>query len=87
MTDPNLRRLLSIASKKYEMPKHYVLLKRQLFVETNSVGNIRGDILKTFTVVNQELQESFFRDLGLNVIWFDEYSEIPKILDSIREVQ
>lgn len=87
MTDPNLRRLLSIASKKYEMPKHYVLLKRQLFIETNSDGNTRKDILKTFTVVNQDLQESFFRELGLNVIWFDEYSEIPKILDSIREAQ
>ncbi|MBN1071331.1 hypothetical protein DVV81_09150 [Clostridium botulinum] len=86
MTDPNLRRLLSIATRKFEEPKHFVIMKRQSFLELSKETNIRKDTLENFTVVNQELQESFFKAIGVNIIWVDEYDEIPQLLDSIVNV-
>lgn len=84
MTDPNLRRLLSIATRKYETPKHFVFMKRQSFNDLDNRSKVTGEALETFTIVNQELQESFFKELGLYVIWVDKYDEIPEILDLIR---
>ena len=80
MTDPNLRRLLDIAAQKTidEKCKHFAILKR--FKIESEEENVRK-----FEQVNDELQESFYRDLGVNVIWVDEYSEIPKIISKIKD--
>lgn len=86
MTDPNLRRLLSIATRKFEEPKHFVIMKRQSFLELSTETGIRKDILENFTVVNQELQENFFKSIGVNVIWVEDYDEIPQLLNSIANI-
>lgn len=81
LTDPNLRRLLDIIAKRNNLSKHFVLLKREL-----PFGDkIRKDVGEAILSAHYSLQEKSFNDLGLNVIWYQEYEEIPKILNSIKE--
>ena len=40
--------------------------------------------IKSFERVNESLQESFFKELGINVLWIDEFSEIPILLKQIK---
>lgn len=86
LTDPNLRRLLDIASRKQEndISKHFAILKRDLYHKIND-PLIDIENIKKFDLVNQNLQEEYYKELGLNVIWVDNYNEIPDILDKIRE--
>lgn len=83
MTDPNMRRLLEIASKKKteddSVCKHYAIMRR--FHIQNSE---KDSALKSFEHVNESLQESFFQELGINIIWVNDYSEIPSILKQIK---
>ena len=40
--------------------------------------------LSSFERVNESLQESFFKELGVNVLCIDEFSEIPILLKQIK---
>lgn len=87
LTDPNLRRLLDIASRKQESdaPKHYAILKRELYHnKKHTTPHINFDNIQKFDTVNQKLQEEYFKELGLNILWVDDYNQIPSILDKIR---
>lgn len=83
MTDPNMRRLLEIAAQKRmsdgETCKHYAIMRRFAIENSNEDKSI-----KSFERVNEALQESFFKELGINIIWCDEYNEIPNILKNIK---
>ena len=83
MTDPNMRRLLEIAAQKKtdneSICKHYAIMRR--FSLKDSTEN---NTIKSFEGVNESLQESFYQELGINIIWVDEYSEIPEILRQIK---
>lgn len=87
LTDPNLRRLLSISSRKNKVKKHYAIMKKYDFTVHSSNEQIRGDIIKSFSAVNNDLQEEFFEQLGINIIWVEDYNEIPNIIESIRCLQ
>jgi len=78
LTDPNLRRLLAIAARKLTEPKHYAILKRQNVVSTGKAASV-------FVNVDQKLQEESFRELGLKIIWVDDYDEIPGMLISLSK--
>lgn len=84
MTDPNMRRLLEIAAQKRidikDTCRHYALMQRFSINSSN-----KSDSIKSFENVNEALQESLYEELGINVIWFDYYSEIPDILKKIKE--
>lgn len=70
MTDPSLRRLLDIAYKNGEKnSRHYVFLKR--YSDFNTV---------TKDYKNLAIQQTIYRDLGINVIWFDKFEDLPKLL-------
>ena len=83
MTDPNMRRLLEIAAQKRTENdsdcQHYAIMRRFRIKES-----VEADSIKSFERVNETLQESFFKELGVNVKWIDEYSEIPAILKQIK---
>lgn len=83
MTDPNLRRLLEIVAQKNidedGYARHYVIMKR-FSVEDNE----KAEAIKSFEKVNKSLQEIFYKELGLNVIWIDEFSEITEIIRKIK---
>ncbi len=77
LTDPNLRRLLDVAWRKRpdKTPSHYILKKIPRLS--------KGDGLDT---VSKLLEEQDANALGLNVIWVDDFPEIPAILDEISTV-
>lgn len=68
LSDPNLRRLLDISSRRNGRRQHYIVVKR-------------------FTSNTDDLITLLFdmdaSSLGLNVIWCDDYDEIPDILNQI----
>lgn len=80
LTDPNLRRLLDVASRNDEKPRHYAFLPR------NSFGVMEGtnkEILSLYQSIDDKIRESYYSQLGLNIIWIDDYNEIPIILKSL----
>lgn len=82
MTDPNMRRLLEIATQKVydsDLCQHYVIMRR---FKINDSG--KSESIKRFENVNESLQENFFKSLGVNVIWVNDYDEIPNLLKQIK---
>ena len=83
MSDPNLRRLLDISMKNRTsgndnnnpLPQHYVFLRRQ-YLKKTCPGCHKN-------VSNEEVQERIMNRLGLNVIWYDNFEELPMIIKSL----
>jgi len=78
--DPNLRRLFSIHSEKSSTCKHYILLERQF----NSSISEKSPKFLEFSKLHHKIQEDTFKEIGLNVIWYEKHSEIPNILEELR---
>ncbi len=57
----------------------YSIMRRFEIKESKGV-----DSIKSFERVNETLQESFFKELGINVIWIDKFDEIPNLLKQIK---
>ena len=75
MTDPNLRRLLDFSRNIGDKSLvHYVFLQKKKFSETSTENEDER---------NDEIKERIMNDFGLNVIWFKDFSELPKILEKI----
>lgn len=73
MNDPNLRRILEISHHEAEdQTRHYVFLARQTNFETENKD-------KCFQYVQTEI----FKNLGLNIIWYDKYEELPNLLSQL----
>lgn len=74
LTDPNMRRLLDVAWRKNPDKKmsHYIVKRLPKFSE--------GDVLDE---VSKLLEEQDANMLGLNVIWLNEYDELPEIINEI----
>jgi len=94
LTDPNLRRLLEIASRNNDRVKHFAFLKRiktEEFINKQSsskskpkkvIKNDAGAIefLSRHHILNEELM----KELGVTIIWFEEYADIPRLLETLR---
>ncbi len=88
MTDPNVRRLLEIAKQKQpeqDVCKHYIILQRDSFNNIPKKEDINKENIKKFAMVHQKLKEAELSELGLNVIWVDNYDDIPNLLDELRK--
>ncbi len=88
LTDPNLRRLLEISSKSIDKPKHFAFLKRvdyESFSKENGKSIVRAPVhlVRTFLDRHHSLNEEVMRELGVNIIWYEEYEDIPKLLSDI----
>lgn len=90
MTDPNLRRLLEIAARNTDKPKHFAFMKRitkEKFIN-DDMGNqiITNDNgATTFLERHHLLNEEIMSELGISVIWFTDYNEIPQMINKIME--
>lgn len=80
LTDPNLRRLLDVASRNGETPRHYAILKRKNFTDEE---HGQKQILKLYQSIDNNVRESYYKSIGINIIWVDEYADIPKILNTV----
>ena len=87
MTDPNLRRILDLyASENYENKKednyhntefrHYVFLRRDFFSRSASKNN---------NIDYWHKQEQLYDHWGIDVIWFDEYEDLPKLIKGLNK--
>ena len=85
LTDPNLRRLLDVATRKEEMPRHFAILKRNEIKNNNLVSKSDRELLEIYQRIDNNIQVGYYQELGLNIIWIDDYSEIPEILERIIE--
>ncbi len=87
MSDPNLRRLLEIAQRGFTESRHFAFLRR------TSLGRFRGDGVNTLDVAEEKTTtflkrhhattEALMSELGVTVIWFEEFDELPALLESV----
>lgn len=98
MTDPNLRRLLDAARQINQTDNecHYAFLKRQK-LEEYCLANmldackyvhisrslIDKKIRKDIYSLNYTVIECIFRDLGVKVIWFDDFNDLPPLIEEV----
>lgn len=89
MTDPNLRRLLEVSSKNLEIPKHYAFMQRmtlQEFCRDKASGEVdlglvsNKNAAEEFIERHSILNEQLMKELGVTVIWFEDYDEIPSLI-------
>ena len=89
LSDPNLRRLLEIAAQKHSKNnRHYVFMQRLSNDDLIDEGDKeRIDIISANKIIQTHhvVQEMMMSSLGTNIIWFEDYDEIPKLLDSIKK--
>ena len=77
MTDPNLRRLLDIAIQDSENdPRHFVFLPRISEFGTDKNAEAKNNEA-------MKIQKQIFVELGLRVIWYSDYNELPKLLKDL----
>ncbi len=92
MTDPNLRRLLDISARNIDRPRHYAFMKRLSIdnfafsngndIKIQHVKNISG--AEEFLNRHHKLNEEIMKELGVSIIWYASYDEIPEILNKIN---
>lgn len=83
MDDPNLRRLLEIAQAGNESIQHFAFLKRINISEISKKSKKSAFLESAFLERHHNLQELMFSELGVNIIWFENFEELPKLLDQL----
>ncbi|GEM_PF-1888706 len=81
--DPNLRRLFSNFSQRFDGCKHYILLQRQL---NKNQSSLTEEKFNTFSNLHHKLQEGVFKELGLKVLWYKDHTNLPSIISKISEL-
>lgn len=91
MTDPNLRRLLDISARNLDKPRHFAFMKRisnsKFCYEKEEKTNLQIQVINNivaadnFLEVHHKLNEDLMRELGVTVIWYEDYNEIPLLLN------
>lgn len=81
LTDPNLRRLLDVAARSNEDPRHYALLRRPQISET---AGISKEDIETYRKIDMSIKEKCFATMGINIIWIDEFEEIQGVLQWLK---
>jgi hypothetical protein len=91
MTDPNLRRLLEISAGRGQPPRHFAFLKRTLLNEAmtseEKIPELSNQEVLVILSAHHEIQELAFEELGVNIIWIENYGEIEGFLKVIRAGQ
>ncbi len=89
MTDPNLRRLLDIASRNSDKIKHFAFMKRltvENFVKDEKKEYVKNvDGAKKFLDRHHNLNEEIMRELGVSIIWYLDHDEIPGLIREIKK--
>lgn len=88
LTDPNLRRLLEIAAKSNDKPKHFAFLRRVSFdefmkVDGKNVVSASKTMVEKFLDRHHKLNEQVLLELGVNLVWYENHDEIPALLKEV----
>lgn len=89
LTDPNLRRLLEISARRSGSFRHFALMQRMseeafTTVKGKRVVDARRKATEQFISSHHKIKEELFRELGLTIIWFDDYHEVPQLISRIH---
>lgn len=94
MTDPNLRRLLEISARNSEQPRHFAFMKRltidEFCYEKEKKGTEKKQIIDNIKAAEQflnghhKLNEELMKELGVSIIWYTSYDDIPAILTKVN---
>jgi hypothetical protein len=94
MTDPNLRRLLDISGTNMEKAKHFAFIKRlsmdDFCYEKSKNGEDRKQVItnlkgaEKFLDRHHNLNEEIMKELGVSIIWYTDYDEIPTTIKEIK---
>lgn len=82
LTDPNMRRLLDVSIRKNGKGEknHYIIKKRykieELYPESEQIKTVDKKVIP----VLESIEEQDANNLGFNVIWINDFKEIPQIL-------
>ncbi len=93
MTDPNLRRLMDISARNLEKNKHFAFMKRltsdEFCYDTNEMEKTEAiqnmDGATKFLNTHHALNESLMMELGTTILWYENYDEIPEILENLTK--
>lgn len=87
MTDPNLRRLLEAGTRDSTAPRHYAFMKRSsrddLIKVEPAVDALPAALVDDFLRAHHVTQAAVMEEIGVNVVWFDDHSEMP---DALRQL-
>lgn len=83
LEDPNLRRLLDVYRRSCDNPRHYAILKRKTLEGTDKIQGISPEKLQKYRETDDNIRDNYFASIGINVIWVDDFDEIPNILTQI----
>lgn len=94
MTDPNLRRLLEISARNSEQPRHFAFMKRltieEFCFEKEKKGTEKKQIIDNMKAAEQflnghhKLNEELMKEMGVSIIWYTSYDDIPTILTKVN---
>jgi NAD-dependent SIR2 family protein deacetylase len=93
MTDPNIRRLLDVSMRKSpdKTPTHYVFRRRYTVADVEArleklgISRSANYFSRNFIQLTETLEEQDLKNLGLNVIWIQDFAEIPDFLQRLLE--
>ena len=85
LTDPNVRRLLDVAARKEESPRHFAFMKKNKIEGSEDIVEGNGDVLDIYQGIDDNIQSGYYKKLGINIIWVNEFEEIPIILEGLME--
>jgi hypothetical protein len=81
LTDPNQRRLLEVTVSKKPGSRHYAILRDHWMGKNFATLSPQGqELAKIF----KGLEESSFINLGISVLWFKDFDDIPLLLRQIN---
>jgi hypothetical protein len=85
LTDPNMRRLLDVSIRKNGKGEknHYIVKKRYTIEELYPESEIVKLKDRKVIPVIESIEEQDANHLGFNVIWINQFKEIPEIINGI----
>lgn len=92
-TDPNMRRLLDIASRRNSSKaKHFALMQRKDLENAEELlgkefigktNDKSANLLQAFLDDIHSFKELEFQKMGIQIIWYNDHDEIPEIIQEI----
>lgn len=89
MADPNLRRMLEISQRGFSDLRHFAFMKRTTIEKFRDVDRLGEPLMASvdkaaaFLKRHHATSEALMSELGVTVIWYEDYDEIPTMLKSI----
>jgi len=87
LTDPNMRRLLDVSERKNKnkTKNHYLIKKRYSLSDLFDDESMVTEKNKSLIPIIENIEEKDAHNFGFNMIWINEYNEIPQIIKEIGE--